>query len=217
MTSQIPLLLFAKAPIAGRVKTRLQTHCTGQQAADIAQILMDVSLRKATQYWPGPVYLSVWLDKDHWYFEKMTSQYRVSITQQCAGDLGAKMKHALEKFGYPAAVMGCDVPHISSTTLQAANRALSAGRSVIGASEDGGYYLLGLTQSAEDLFSDISWGSSEVFEKTIVRAQASSLDFEQLPMMMDIDEWSDLQAARTNVPELNEYLESLESQESKNN
>ncbi len=208
MINDIPLLLFAKAPIAGEVKTRLQSHCTAEQAAGIAEILMEVSIHKATQYWPGPVYLSVWLDQAHPFLKEMTSRYPVSITQQRGGDLGAKMNHALEQYGYPAAVMGCDVPHINSDTLRAASLALSDGRSVVGPSEDGGYYLLGLAEPAAFLFSEMPWGTSAVLEQTLDRANQHLLDFLHLPTMIDIDEWHDVQAVKKAVPGLDAYLES---------
>lgn len=208
MTSKFPLLLFAKAPIAGRVKTRLQSHCSAEQAAKIAEVLMEQSIQKAIQYWSGPVYLSVWLDQAHPFLQTMASRYSVSITRQCEGDLGAKMNHALKQYGYPAAVMGCDVPHISSEVLEQAQQVLSDGRSVIGPSEDGGYYVLGLTEPAAHLFRGVNWGTSRVFEQTLERASLRQHDLYHLPTLIDIDEWTDLQAVRKTLPSLDSYLKS---------
>jgi len=86
--SDIPLLLFAKAPIAGKVKTRLQSHCSPEQAATIAEILLEESIVKATQAWPGEVFISVGLDIDHAFLQKMARQYPIKLTMQCDGDLG---------------------------------------------------------------------------------------------------------------------------------
>ena len=93
MTSgSVPLLLFAKAPIAGKVKTRLMSHCSAVQAAKIAELLMEASIQKACERWPGKVYLSAWLDLEHDFFVKMLRRYPISIVQQCHGDLGEKMR-----------------------------------------------------------------------------------------------------------------------------
>jgi len=208
MTENIPLILFAKAPIPGKVKTRLQSHCSPQQAAEIASILLDKSLQQATEYWPGPVHLSVWLDHDHPYLALMHERYDVTLVPQCDGDLGAKMMNGLDQFGYPAMVMGCDVPHITSDTLETAYRFLSAGEPVIGPSVDGGYYLLGLTGSAPALFANMPWGTSRVLEKTLKSAVEMGLNFAQLEKMCDVDEWQDLLSASRVVPVLSDYLDS---------
>lgn len=206
MSADIPLLLFAKAPIPGKVKTRLQSHCSAEQAAEIACILMEESVRKATKHWPGPVYLSVWLDHDHPFFRKLLSEYKIKMARQCDGDLGAKMQQALHEFGYPAAVMGCDAPHVSAATLKAAYQHLCKGESVIGPSEDGGYYLLGLTQQADDLFIEKDWGQATVFEQTRNSALKSNLVLTELATINDVDEWADLLQVMPLIPELADYI-----------
>jgi len=206
MFADIPLLLFAKAPIAGKVKTRLMTNCSAEQAAEIAKRLMQASIQRACEFWPGDVYLSAWLDLDHPFFNDMLQRYPIRITQQCKGDLGEKMRHALTTFGYPAAVMGCDAPHVKGTTLQQAYGLLQQGESVIGPSNDGGYYFLGLCQAADTLFIDKPWGSEYVLEQTLASAEGGGLNLGQLPTLNDVDEWQDLLDASTQLPSLQEYL-----------
>ena len=104
--SEIPLVLFAKAPIAGKVKTRLQSHCSATQAAQIAQILLEESIKQTTKYWPGKVVLSVYLDSEHPFLTAMQDKYSLALSIQSHGDLGDKMLHAFETHGYPMAVMG---------------------------------------------------------------------------------------------------------------
>jgi rSAM/selenodomain-associated transferase 1 len=206
MFADIPLLLFAKAPIAGKVKTRLMTNCSAEQAAEIAQQLMQATIQRACEFWPGDVYLSAWLDLDHHFFSYMLKRYPIRITKQCEGDLGEKMRHALATFGYPAAVMGCDAPHTKATTLQQAYRLLQQGESVIGPSDDGGYYFLGLSQTADSLFIDKPWGSEQVLEKTLESADDAGLELSQLSKLNDVDEWQDLLDASAQLPSLQEYL-----------
>lgn len=207
MYADIPLILFAKAPIAGKVKTRLGSHCSDQQAADIAERLMQASIQRACEAWPGKVYLSVWLDHEHPFFTKMLREYPIQILHQCDGDLGEKMRDALESQGYPAAVMGCDAPHVSLDSLQRAYRELAQGRSVIGPALDGGYYLLGLAERADRLFRNKTWGQNEVFAQTLLSARHLELELYQLSALNDIDEWPDLLEALKDLPTLRAYLE----------
>jgi rSAM/selenodomain-associated transferase 1 len=207
MFADMPLLLFAKAPIAGKVKTRLMSHCSGEQAAELAKRLMEASIQRACEFWPGQVYVSAWLDLDHPVFTDMRQRYSIKITQQCEGDLGEKMRHALSSFGYPAAVMGCDAPHTQGATLLRAFELLQKGHSVIGPSEDGGYYLLGLGHAADSLFVDKQWGEDNVLESTLTSAEQLGLNLTVLSTLNDVDEWQDLIDVSDQVPSLKEYLQ----------
>lgn len=207
MSADIPLILFAKAPIAGRVKTRLTSHCSDQQAADIASLLMQASIEKAIDAWPGKILLSAAIDIDHPFFTEMTARYEVTMVKQCDGHLGQKMRHALAQYGYPAAVMGCDVPHIPSKSLNTVHDKLLSRQSIIGPAEDGGYYILGLAASADELFKDKAWGTESVLKLTLNAAQESGVKLNQLESLSDIDEWPDLINAASQVPCLQQYLE----------
>lgn len=207
MSADIPLILFAKAPIAGRVKTRLTSHCSDQQAADIAGLLMQASIEKALKAWPGKVLLSAAINIDHPFFSKMTQRYDVTMVSQCEGHLGEKMQHALAHYGYPAAVMGCDVPHVSSDVLKEVYARLLVGESSIGPAEDGGYYVLGLTKMADELFKDKAWGTESVLALTLKAAEQAELELHCLESLNDVDEWPDLIAAASLVPSLQQYLQ----------
>lgn len=206
-TMEIPLLLFAKAPIAGKVKTRLQTHCSKEFAAEIAQVLLEESLIRTTEVWPGPVYLSVALDLQHTFLQKMAQRYGVEMSLQGAGNLGQKMHDAFEQFGYPAAIMGCDAPHILADDLRIAYDLLSQHKSVLGPSIDGGYYFIGLSESNATLFNDVAWGTGDVRAQTLVNAQKSNTTFEFLSALSDIDEWQDVLEAAPLLPRLQALLD----------
>lgn len=206
MSAELPLILFAKAPIAGRVKTRLTSNCSDQQAADIASLLMQASIEKALQYWPGKILLSAAIDIDHPFFGEMTSRYDVAMVQQCSGHLGEKMRNALDSYGYPAAVMGCDAPHVSGNSLKKMHALLEQGQSSIGPAYDGGYYILGLAEQADALFEDKAWGTDQVLSLTIEAAQKEELQLHYLETLNDVDEWPDLISAASQIPSLQHYL-----------
>ncbi len=207
MSSEIPLLVFAKAPIAGKVKTRLHTHCTPQQCAEIAQILLQESVYKVSEHWPGHVYLSVWLDRDHDFIQTICAQYEIGLIDQCAGDLGTKMQHTFESYGYPAAIMGADAPHMEPRELNRAYKILQRGASTIGKAKDGGYYFIGLSNPAPQLFSNMRWGHNRVFAETMNRAEQINLELTPLNALRDVDEWADVLAAAKQLPQLADYLQ----------
>lgn len=203
----IPLLVFAKAPIAGKVKTRLQSHCTAEQAAEIAGILLERTLHKVCAFWPGTVLISTWLDHAHPTLLALSELYQVDIVTQVSGDLGTKMRESFSLYGYPMAIIGSDAPHIQVRSLVNAHQLLAAGKSVIGPSQDGGYYFIGLSQMADGLFEGPEWGKDTVFSTTLSNSKSIGLKLQSLDSLQDIDTWDDLIAARTELPELNTFLE----------
>lgn len=206
LSRPIPLLLFAKAPIPGRVKTRLTSHCSHQQAADIAKILLKEAVAKCVDFWPGEVKLAVWLDHKDAFIQAIIREYAIELLTQSVGDLGQKMHAALEQVGYPAAIMGCDVPHIEGQVLLNAYHHLSAAQNVIGKAKDGGYYLIGLTAPCRQVFDGIEWGSNRVYAATQLRAQQQAIEFKNLPLLNDVDNWQDVLELAQVLPGIQRYL-----------
>jgi len=203
------LILFAKAPIPGRVKTRLMPDLTVQEAADVAAALIEHTVRLATTNWPGPVTLQAWPDTGHRVFQAVAARHGLSLAAQIAGDLGQKMNAALSAFtdrGAPAAVLGCDVPHCPGEVLRQAYDWLKQGQNVIGPSADGGYYLIGLQHTQPELFRDIPWGGDQVMYATLAMAEEHGLHFNRLPNLIDIDNFSDLEQAALQTPILRAWI-----------
>lgn len=202
----IPLILFAKSPEVGKVKTRLTPNLNMQQAAGVAKVMLDETLKLATQTWPGKVVLAVWPNLESHFIQKMLSRYNIDSIVQVKGDLGKKMFVAMEQNGYPCAVMGCDVPHCPEKNLLNAYQELSNGKNVIGPTLDGGYYLLGLQQSNSILFDNTQWGGEDVLRVSMETAQLENITFSQLETLSDIDTYADLIKASETLVELKTFL-----------
>lgn len=202
----ITLLVFAKAPIAGRVKTRLQPKCTPAQSAAIAEILLFACIENVAQSWPGPIKLMVWPTLDHPSIERVANRFGIPSFMQSTGDLGHKMYTAMQQFGYPCAVLGSDIPHVSADSLATTCKALRRGRNIVGPADDGGFYLMGLNSEQPTLFNDVSWGEATVLQEVLNNAQHLGLDFEFLDSTYDIDDWSDVQRLAHSLPTLRDYL-----------
>jgi len=204
--NSIPLLVFAKAPIAGQVKTRLQAECSAQQAAEIAKILLEETLRQTTSNWPGKVIVSVALDISDEFMRALASKYNVTLVAQEDGDLGQSMLAAFDQYGYPAAIIGSDAPHLAAESLKQAFSYLVRGKNVIGPSLDGGYYLIGLVASYPDLFKEVEWGGKQVLATTLKKAQQQACVLSRLAPLNDVDTWADLVDASKQVPRLKQFL-----------
>ncbi len=189
------LILFAKQPIPGQVKTRLQRDYTPEQVAQIAAFLVCTTVDVAVNSWPSEVYLYGAPDANHPLFQGLAADYRVHLMAQGDGDLGEKMLGALRdgvaRRG-AAGIMGCDVPHCPWEIIERAHEMLAKGHNVIGPSVDGGYYFIGMQAVPAAVFQEIDWGGPDVAETTVRRAQQLGIYFERLPELRDIDTGEDL-------------------------
>lgn len=203
------LYIFAKAPLAGTVKTRLQGTYTAEQAAEIAAVLIRETVARVIASWDGPIYLATTPTTEHPLFAELASRYALTLRAQHGVDLGERMydaiAHGIARHG-AAGVIGCDVPHCAPSTLTQAQRCLRAGRNVLGPALDGGYYLIGLTRAHPQLFDRIEWGGPEVWARTRDRLHSLDLPYELLPALRDIDTAEDLRDAAAQVAALRRFL-----------
>jgi len=204
--SDIPLILFAKVPKAGKVKTRLTPQLSFEQAKKVAEILLIKTLQLATKYWSGKVILAVWPNDQDEFIQKLQSQFMIELMVQVEGDLGQKMQTAMQSVGYPCAVLGCDVPHLPELQLIKAHDNLLSGKDVIGPTNDGGYYLLGLQESTPSLFIKQDWGNDSVLQQSYVIAKQRQIDFSILSAISDIDTYEDLKMASQTISQLRKFI-----------
>ncbi|MDH3670603.1 MAG: TIGR04282 family arsenosugar biosynthesis glycosyltransferase [Gammaproteobacteria bacterium] len=206
------LILFAKQPTPGEVKTRLQPDYSPEQAAQIAEFLIRDTAKLAATNWPSDVYFYAAPDADHPFFRRLAEEFHLHLATQANADLGLKMLTALrqgiERSG-AAGVLGCDVPHCRGAILELAHEKLARRENVIGPTEDGGYYFIGLQQAPGALFEHIEWGGSRVFETTLLRAQQLGIAFEVLPKLTDIDTRDDLWITAHQYEPLRKFLYDL--------
>ncbi len=203
------LMLFAKQPVAGKVKTRLQSDYAPLQVAEIAAFLIRASVQLACSSWPSQIYLYSTPDPDHALFQELARDFHIHLARQAPGDLGQKMLQAMREGiarSGAAAILGCDVPHCPWEIIEQAHEHLANGKCVLGPAEDGGYYFIGLQQAHAALFEGIAWGSNRVAEVTLTRAGRLGVGFEMLPVLNDIDTTEDLWLAAQAFAPLRTFL-----------
>lgn len=207
--TQPALIIFARQPVAGESKTRLQPDYSPDKSAEIAAFMIRTTVELAVSAWPGDVILYAAPGVAHPLFQELASEFRISLAPQAGDDLGARMLDALRavmKHRGAAAIMGCDVPQCGWDVLDQANDWLARGRNVLGPTEDGGYYLIGLQEARPELFVDMPWGSNRVLEMTLARADRLGLEFDLLPKLRDIDTASDLWLVAQKYQPLKQFL-----------
>ncbi|MDE0309801.1 MAG: TIGR04282 family arsenosugar biosynthesis glycosyltransferase [Acidiferrobacterales bacterium] len=211
MMDRPALMLFTKAPLPGRVKTRLLTHTTPETATAIALEMIRDTLSIAADCWPGPVRLLVSPAKAPSELTEMALRYNVTSGTQSQGDLGQKMQSAIREgleSSTAVAVMGCDIPLVTADILEFAFESLAKGANVIGPSADGGFYLIGTHQCVPGMLDSIAWSTDTVLQSVLARSEQLGVRFDVLlPCLNDIDSWEDFEHLASIVPKYRRFLE----------
>jgi rSAM/selenodomain-associated transferase 1 len=191
------IIVFARAPIPGEVKTRLLSYADAQTITALYEKLVLHSLNMALESKVGPVELWCSPSKGHSFFLRCAEKFQVELHQQTEGDLGRRMAHAFDetlKRAPMALLMGTDCPSLTCEDLKEAKKVLKQGApSVISPAEDGGYVLIGLRQYEPTLFEGISWGTGSVLEETRERLRRLRWNWHELPQRWDVDRPEDVE------------------------
>lgn len=195
MTSSAPrpdigIAVFAKAPVAGQVKTRLARLLGDEGAAALHSGLVRHALSAAVQSRIGAVELWCAPDETHSFFARCAREFGVALRRQHGADLGERMRHAFDAAfaaGRALIVIGSDCPTLREGDLQAAAQALREHDAVIAPAEDGGYVLVGLARPVAALFEGIAWGTGAVMAQTRARLAEARVRWKELPTFWDVD------------------------------
>jgi len=189
------LALFAKAPLAGRVKTRLVPPLTHEDAARVARASLEDTARFIV---PGvAASWTLFLDGEaDASLRRLAEETGLSISPQEGPELGARLKAAFRALRAGGArrvlAIGSDSPTLDPVRIQEAIESLAVCDVALGPSEDGGYYLIGASGSHESIFDEIPWGSSSAAAVTLERARALGLEVRLLAPWYDLDDVASL-------------------------
>nr|VFK12668.1 MAG: hypothetical protein BECKLPF1236A_GA0070988_100748 [Candidatus Kentron sp. LPFa]VFK28988.1 MAG: hypothetical protein BECKLPF1236C_GA0070990_100789 [Candidatus Kentron sp. LPFa] len=189
------ILIFAKAPALGAVKTRLIPLLGAQRAAMLQAALISHTLAITAQ---SGLDVELWCHPDcrHPWFSVCARTFTISLHDQRGVDLGERMHHAAKSTPATAAVIliGTDCPSLTADELRETSACLGKGDNdaVLGPALDGGYYLLGLNRIHPSLFQGVSWGSDQVLAETRQRLRALGWAWRENPARRDVDRPDDL-------------------------
>lgn len=197
------ILYFVKYPEPGKVKTRLARHVGAQKAAELYQALVEENLSTLARVCE-PFRLAVVFDPPEKEAEVREwlkpFQIRDFFPQKGTG-LGERLVHAFQfafqrnpKKSPPQRVLalGSDTLGLTPQIITEGFEALESNDCVIGPAEDGGYYLIGLAFEEGDIFSNIPWSTSGVYQSTIQYLEREQLSYHRLPLLEDLDEVKNL-------------------------
>jgi rSAM/selenodomain-associated transferase 1 len=182
------IIVFAKAPVPGKAKTRLVPALGEWGAARLHERLTRHAVRTALAAGCGRV--EIHGTRRHSFFDSLGLSFRV----QRGRDLGERMHHALGR--NPGAILiGTDCPALTAADLRRAARLLRGGyEAVLAPAEDGGYALIALRRVAPEIFRNIAWGTSSVYEETVKRL--AGYRWRALRTVWDVDRPEDLPRLR---------------------
>lgn len=188
------VIVFARAPIAGRVKTRLAERLGANGAARLHRQLTRNAVRVARAARCGRV--EVHVTRRHAFFRMLESKLRL----QRGADLGERMHRALRdalRRERCAILIGTDCPVLKPRDLRRAARWLQGGADlVLAPAEDGGYTLIGARRLSAQIFANVNWGKPQVMRETLRNIARTGLRARLLPAVWDVDRPADLDRLR---------------------
>ena len=191
------LVIFAKAPLVGQVKTRLCPPLSLTQAAELAQCFLVDTVERASRLPAAKVYLAITPAESEPVFRALLT-FPVEYLAQRGASLGEREHNVfvdlIEQGATRTVLIGSDIPTLPFSHLQEAFQYLEDTRcdAVFGPSSDGGYYLVGMRVPHRELFENIIWSMPSVMAETLAQAHKHNLNIALIPSWYDVDDKVDL-------------------------
>ena len=189
------LLIFLKEPTPGQVKTRLATIVGDEASSALYRACIELALERLAGFRRESV---VCVDPP-----EAVARLRASLgpgwayEPQRGAHLGERLADATARAfdggASQVVIIGTDSPWVHAEDITAAFKALARADVVLGPTDDGGYYLIGLSRRTPALFQGIAWSSPSVFADTHTKARALGLRVETLRAGYDLDHLADVQ------------------------
>jgi glycosyltransferase A (GT-A) superfamily protein (DUF2064 family) len=183
------VLVMAKTPVPGRVKTRLCPPCTPAQAAEVAGAALHDTLAAVVACGAGRAVLALDGEPGDWIPEG------VEIVAQVPGSLGERLAAAWGAVGGPGLQIGMDTPQVTGPLLDRCLAALLDGPrppdAVLGDAEDGGWWAVGLHRPHPGAFDDVPMSRPDTGRHQRRRLRELGLRVASLPVLRDMDTMAD--------------------------
>lgn len=198
MTASTAVIVFARAPQLGRVKTRLIPALGERGALDLYRAMLRHALQIGRDFSPDALILACTPDADDPQLQALGEAVGATLQTQHGADLGARMRHSLQtalRDHQAALLIGSDCPSLHSNDLRQASDCLIGrehAQMVFIPATDGGYVLVGATEPCAVVFEDMPWGGDEVMKLTRQRLREACWQWQELEPHSDIDRPQDL-------------------------
>ena len=190
------LLVLAKEPVPGRVKTRLTPPCDAAQAAAIAEAALADTLAAAVASGADRVIVALDGVPGGW------CPSGAVLVDQGAGDLATRLAHAWRATKGPALQIGMDTPQVGASALDGAMERVEQGPddAVLGLAEDGGWWAIGFRRPRPDAFAGILTSRPDTGARQLERLTRLGLRTASLSVERDVDTWDDALAVASVCP-----------------
>jgi rSAM/selenodomain-associated transferase 1 len=199
------LIIMAKQPAVGQTKTRLCPPLTPTQAAALYEALLRDTVELAAGLEGVRLAIAVTPPEALGYFRRISPAGAI-LLPVAGADIGDCLKQVVSRLlaaGHRQALAcNSDGPTLPPACLRQAVALLDESDVVLGPSEDGGYYLIGLKRPHPELFQGIAWSTGQVLDQTLERAEALGLSVALTPPWYDVDTASDLERLRNELASL---------------
>lgn len=191
----LAVVVVAKTPRPGRVKTRLCPPLSPENAAELCHAFLRDTVERVGRLEGVQVVIAYTPASERGFFEALCPG--AVLVPQADGDLGRRLAAIFATLcarGFRGVVaVGTDTPTLPLAFVGEAFARLDQGADVVlGPAEDGGYYLIGLRTLQPALFDGIAWSTERVFADTVHRAEREGLCVATLPRWRDVDTFADL-------------------------
>ena len=196
MSETPTLIVIAKHPVAGRVKTRLCPPCTPSESAEIARAALDDTIAATATVRGVRRVLALDGPVDAWH------RHGLDVIAQRGDGLADRIAAAFEDVGGPAFLVGMDTPQLRTVDFDDALAALADGReAVIGRASDGGYWGIGLRAPDDRVFHEIPMSVSSTYAAQRTRLEDLGCRIGELSEHRAVDTWSDAIAVAEIAPD----------------
>jgi len=196
------IIIMTKVPQAGKVKTRLQPFLTAQQSAEISVCFLQDAEQKARSIAQNLIIALSPIEKKNLLTEIL--QTEPILVEQKGENLGERMFHAFEfafsRDSNAVVMIGTDSPTVPAEFIERAFVFLETkADAVLGKTEDGGFYLIGLRKSDKKIFENVEWSSPKTFEQTKRNIEILNLSLSEIPVWFDVDTPEDLKKLKKDL------------------
>jgi uncharacterized protein len=195
------IVIMAKVPRQGTVKTRLKPVLTDEQCVELSICFLKDAVNKAKKITPNLIVAFSPADGRN-EIENLLPEVEILIEQK-GNDLGKRMNAAFEfteaKHFSPIIIIGTDSPDLPPEFINSAIELFKndTTKFVLGAAKDGGYYLIGVRNPVDGIFENVEWSSAKTFAQTVKNARRIfACDVAEIPVWYDVDTPEDLKSLR---------------------
>ena len=197
------IIIMTKVPTAGNVKTRLQPFLSANECTGLSETFLKDTFSKAKSICENVILAYSPPDKIN-ALRILLPESQSIYFEQTGKDLGQRMfnafKFAFEQKTDSAVMIGTDSPTFPADYIEQAFEFLDTNSDVIlGKTEDGGFYLIGLRKPEKEIFQNIAWSSPETFEQIYNNIKNLKLLLREVPSWYDVDEREDFEKLQKEI------------------